>query len=395
MPAAPPLVVPKWEPKDRTAPLKEEYLQYHREVTRYHDRIEGYLIDDPELMAQLAEVPDALDNFTDKMAVVLAATDLAPYLSDLRAIFDEVRRRRLERAETAERASHAASTVSGSANTNRGGGLKVSLPTQFDGSTANALTFLSECNTYIGLNHYQFPTDAIKIQWTLQLCSGKAANWKRVQLDQGASDRAEDHHYKWDAFQANFKLKWGDAHAKEKAQQRFFNGLKQTGSVRRYAEVFEELLLEAEFEPDRYTTAAFYAGLKTEVRLSMVGKRPDNLRDLKALAITLDEERSYAHDADRRDSKPKPITRASDIASSSRSETTTRQSTPEIKAETARIGAGLTKEEREKRMREGRCFGCGEKGHRRPECPHKAQVAAVEPTDATLEACATPGGSEN
>ena len=55
----------------------------------------------------------------------------------------------------------------------------------------------------------------------------------------------------------------------------------------------------------------------------------------------------------------------------------------EVKMETARIGAGLSKEEREKWLREGRCFGCREKGHRQPGCPHKAttQVAAVEATD--------------
>ena len=27
------LAIPKWEPKDRTAPLKEEYLQFYQEVT--------------------------------------------------------------------------------------------------------------------------------------------------------------------------------------------------------------------------------------------------------------------------------------------------------------------------------------------------------------------------
>ena len=55
----------------------------------------------------------------------------------------------------------------------------------------------------------------------------------------------------------------------------------------------------------------------------------------------------------------------------------------EVKMETVQIGAGLLKEEREKQLREGRCFRCGEKGHRQPECPHKAttQVAVVEATD--------------
>ena len=117
----------------------------------------------------------------------------------------------------------------------------------------------------------------------------------------------------------------------------------------------------------------------------MVGKRPDNLRDLRALAITLDEERSGSYNDDRRDQKTRPATRTTETASSSRSEATTRQSTPEVKAETARMGAALSKEERDRRMKEGRCFGCGEKGHRRPECPHRTQVAVVEPTDPSQE----------
>jgi hypothetical protein len=35
----------------------------------------------------------------------------------------------------------------------------------------------------------------------------------------------------WEEFQKNFRLKWADLNAKQKAQQRFLAGLKQTGSV--------------------------------------------------------------------------------------------------------------------------------------------------------------------
>ena len=90
--------------------------------------------------------------------------------------------------------------------------------------------------------------------------------------------------------------------------------------------------------------------------------------------------------------------RTSDTASLSRSETTTWQSMLEIKAETAQIGAGLSKEEREKQMREGRCFGCGEKGHRQPECPHKTmavQIGAVDSPDLAPKATLTCGESGN
>ena len=150
--------------------------------------------------------------------------------------------------------------------------LKVALPNHFNGSTSAVLTFLLECNMYIWLNAMHFLTDSIKIQWTLQMCSGKAANWKRIQLDQVESQHAEEHHYKWGPFQEHFKLKWGDMNTKEKAQQQFFTGLKQTSSIHWYVELFDELMLKVEFEPDRYTTTAFFTGLKTKIQLYMVRK---------------------------------------------------------------------------------------------------------------------------
>ena len=93
------------------------------------------------------------------------------------------------------------------------------------------LTFLSECNTYIWLNTVHFLTDSIKIWQTIQLCSGKAANWKRIQLDQVETPHAKAYHTDWSTFQEHFKLKWGNMNTKEKAQQWFFTGLKQTRSI--------------------------------------------------------------------------------------------------------------------------------------------------------------------
>ena len=148
MPPAAILAVPVWAPQERAAPLKDEYLQFHHNVTRYHDRVEGYLIDDPDLAEGLADVPDALDVFTDKTAIILSVNELLPYLSDVRSLFEEVRRRRAERAD---RATRAPTTLSGSADHERGGP-KIRLPTDFEGSANTARTFLAECNNYIALN---------------------------------------------------------------------------------------------------------------------------------------------------------------------------------------------------------------------------------------------------
>ena len=167
------LAIPKWEPKDRMAPLKEEYLQFYREVTRYHNRIEGYLIDDEDLAERVPEMPEPLNSFAERMGIVLAAANLLPILSDLWSVFDKVRQRR---ADCTERAEHASTIASGSPIAPSHSTLKVALPNHFDRSTSAILTFLLECNTYIRLNATHFPTDSVKIQWTLQMCSGKAAN---------------------------------------------------------------------------------------------------------------------------------------------------------------------------------------------------------------------------
>ena len=81
------------------------------------------------------------------------------------------------------------------------------LPALFDGTTAKAHTFLTECNNFITLNEYQFPSDRVKIQWALQLCTNRAANWKRIQLELAADeDKFEPPEYLrcWEAFQADF-----------------------------------------------------------------------------------------------------------------------------------------------------------------------------------------------
>jgi len=251
----------------------------------------------------------------------------------------------------------------------------------------------------MALNSSRFASDEIRIQWALQLCTNKAANWKRVQLEL-AQDEYNPPAYlvSWKLFQRNFINKWADLNSKQKARNHFHTGLKQTGSVRRYVEAFEELVLETEFQDDEILTSAFYNGLKYEVKRDLVRRKPELLDDLKTLAITLDEERMATQDPDRRDPKPRSATCTFDSASPTlRSDTASRQSTPEIKAKSARIRTRLSESDRLQYWTEGRCFGCGEKGHICPNCPKKpkAQIAAVEPAVDDCPSDATPTRDES
>ena len=288
--------LPKWEPKDKTSPLKEEYTLFYQEAIVYRATTVGAIkVLSPTITSQVTAMPASLDTFTDKMKTVISTTDLTSYLYKVRTLLDKVLTCRNKRETSTT------TMTSGLAHAECSGSLKVSLPALFDGTTAKACTFLTECNNFIALNEHQFPSDRVKIQWALQLCTDRAANWNCIQLELTLDDDEFDppeHLQCWEAFQAEFRLKWDNLNLKQKAHQCFFNGIRQTGSVCCYAEQFEDLILEAEFRDPDMITAAFYHGLKSEVKNDLIGKQPSTLADLKAITIRLDEERAVYQEPD-------------------------------------------------------------------------------------------------
>jgi hypothetical protein len=149
--------------------------------------------------------------------------------------------------------------------------------------------------------------------------------------------------------------------SQKKAHARFLASLKQTTSVRWYAEIFEDLALEADFTDPTILHAAFYEGLKWDVRRDMVGKTPDTIMELKALVIQLDEE---CMGADHRETQP-----TSNHTNATDSNKTNHHTTTHVKAEVAHVGTSLSANDRARYLREGHCFRCGKTGHRRPDCP--------------------------
>ena len=119
-----------------------------------------------------------------------------------------------------------------------------------------------------------------------------------------------NHLLDWDAFQKEFLLKWVDLNVQDKAQAKFASGLKQTTSVRCYAELFKETVLEANFTNPVILMVAFYEGLKWEIKQLLIRRQPEVLADLKSLTISLDEERMGA---EHHESKPNPNRNATEL----------------------------------------------------------------------------------
>jgi len=390
-----PFAAPRWTPKDKALPLKDEISAFHAQVTQFRDHVEGALQDFPDLADKLEETPALLDSFSDKSQNLAHVTDLITFLADIRVLYEDAQRK------CSEATLSTRSTSSGPATMERGRALKVALPAHFDGSCSKARVFLTECNNFMALNLSRFTSNEIRVQWALQLCTDKAANWKRVQLELAQDEyNLPTYLVSWKLFQWNFINKWADLNAKQKACNHFHTGLKQTSSVHQYVEAFEELILKTEFRDEEILTSAFYNGPKYEVKRDLVRPKPVLLDDLKTLTIMLDEEHMAAQDPNRHDPKPKSTTHTFESSTPTpQPNSASRQSTPEIKAESARIGTRLSESDRQQFCSEGRCFGCGEKGHIRPNCPKKpkVQVAAVEPAvdDCPLESTPTCDKSKN
>jgi hypothetical protein len=241
-------------------------------------------------------LPNQLESFTDKAAILVGVADLCVHVEQLTTMHVK------GVAESATRScSLEPDPAAAPAPRPREPCLKAALPTTFDGTTARACTFLAECRAFMRMNSSSFPDDDIRILWMLQLCSDKSANWKRIQMElMEGNVRPPSYLRDWDNFQTEFLLKWADMNSQKKACARFLAGLKQTTSVRQYAEIFEDLALEADFTNPTILHTMFYEGLKWDVRCDMVSKTPDMLAELKALTIQLDEE---CMGVDRRDNQ--------------------------------------------------------------------------------------------
>ena len=227
----------------------------------YHYHAQGYLAHYPDLLAQLPDLPAALDVFTDKGAILAYMLDLCAHLVEVCYLY----------SQGDLTVTICEQSVMDIARPTRPH-LKAALPSAYN-STSKACTFLTECWTFMHLNQSSFPNDQVKILWALQLCLDKVVNWKQIQtelLEMGVG--VPNHLLDWDTFQKEFLLKWVDLNAQDKAQAKFASRLKQTTLVHCYAKLFEETVLEADFTDPVMLTAVFYKGLKWEIKQLLIGR---------------------------------------------------------------------------------------------------------------------------
>ena len=105
---------------------------------KYHAKIEARLMDYPDLTAALSDLPEALETFTDKTAVMSAVTDLLLHIIANCLSYEEGERRTI----ATRNPTPAPPTLSGSSSSHQPRTPKVAQPTCFEGATTAARTFL-------------------------------------------------------------------------------------------------------------------------------------------------------------------------------------------------------------------------------------------------------------
>jgi hypothetical protein len=171
----------------------------------------------------------------------------------------------------------------------------------------------------------------------------------------------------WPRLLQTAAILWGPINEELEARNRL-RDLKQEQTVSAYHAKFLRYAITS-----RYNEAAlvdsFYRGLKESIKNMMVNiQRPTTIEEMLTSALDFE----------------------SRILERAKERTYTETIRPRSTGGTTSIKATrLPPEERAKRMKEGRCFGCNQTGHRVRECPKKTQIKAAKEKETSKETIET------
>jgi hypothetical protein len=74
---------PVWNLKDKTALLKEDYIQFDQDTLQYHYHTTRFLAHSPELHMQIPALLDQLESFTNKVTILVSISDLCIHIEQL------------------------------------------------------------------------------------------------------------------------------------------------------------------------------------------------------------------------------------------------------------------------------------------------------------------------
>lgn len=265
-------------------------------------------------------------------------------------------------------------------------------PTEFDGNASRVESFLNSIETAVSLQRAQLPTDNDKALFlSTYLKDGSPTSWF-------ATVKATAPHllHNFSGLLQHFRTHFGDPDV-VRTSERKLRALTQTGSCAIYASKSREYHAHLHMT-DQTKINRFYDGLKDGVKALLVGQtKPMDFDKYVDLCIRLDNE-FHERELELKSIKkssgahPKSFTTYHTPRSNfTPSPAPTTSSTDPVPMEIDAIKRGpISKEEKERRRKEGLCFYCGQGKHSVDNCPNMSDKAKA----ARAKAKATPSAGK-
>jgi Zinc knuckle len=236
---------------------------------------------------------------------------------------------------------------------------KAILPTPFTGERKDWAMFVMQVTLYIDQYQEYFASDEKKAFWILQQFEGEAPKaWATGVLTSYGSPHEHPGLHNWKQLLQEASELWGPVDLFQEAARKL-RTIKQFHSVAEYHAEFAQYAFVSGYN-QKALAEAFYFGLKDSIKDMMVHEeRPDTLARMLGLALRF-EARILARMGERR------------------AEGTSRS---RANAKATR----LSQQQRNEYMKAGKCFECGQQGHRARNCPKKKGMTQAKKTNPIQE----------
>lgn len=259
-----------------------------------------------------------------------------------------------------------------------GAGVRLAPPERFSGDLGLCKSFIIDCEMHFELSPHAFPTELAKIVFMISHLAGRARAWATAEWGRGSPLCSSLQDFKA-ALRRTF-----DPVSTEREKARELSGLRQgQESVCDYTIRFRTLAAESGWKAVALYDV-FLKGLAASVQERLLPlDLPPDLDSLIALAVRTDNrlQEFKARQGGHQRLPDHPQFTPSDPWSGPCSSSDQRRPSPLAgEEEPMQLGrAQLTSAECQRRLKEGRCFYCGEPGHLVAACPVKAARVKGQP----------------
>uniref|UniRef100_A0AAQ4PPB8 ribonuclease H n=1 Tax=Gasterosteus aculeatus aculeatus TaxID=481459 RepID=A0AAQ4PPB8_GASAC len=238
---------------------------------------------------------------------------------------------------------------------------RLARPERFSGDSGDCRPFLVQCGLHFELNAPSFQTERSKVAYVISHLSGRAERWATAEWSRNSRICSSVQ-----LFTETLSKIFNTTNPGREAARALMGFRQGNRRVSDYAIEFRTLAADSGWNEESLFDAFLY-GLAEPIKDLLINRElPEDVDSLIALVVKIDKRLQ-----DRGRSRPEYS------APVQRGQSTSAQQSSDGAEEPMQLGrTKLSPEERQRRVREGRCLYCGQRGHYLSNCPVRDQAAA-------------------